>query len=151
MHNIYTRALRGAQINSNHLLLVGINLSGLWTPFVLSRGGFAHMHNAQRKKKKKKNVFPPTPIFPKFVLDAAILARKRGRGGVSAFQVDPRCGTAYAPRSEPCAPRGRPNQPLHIHFKILILCHAVPALTETLSHHPSLPFRLVPIPLSHIL
>ncbi len=41
---------------------------------------FSHV---QRKKKGS-----PAPIFPKFVRDAAILARKRGRGGASALQVD---------------------------------------------------------------
>jgi hypothetical protein len=41
--------------------------------------------------REKKNASPagPTPIFPRFVLDAAILARKRGRGGEAGEDENP--------------------------------------------------------------
>jgi hypothetical protein len=64
-HNIYHTRSPGV-----HSLLVGINLSA----------GLLSSLGVRTCPEEKKNA-SRTPIFPKFVLDAAKLARKRGRGG----------------------------------------------------------------------
>jgi hypothetical protein len=82
--------------------------------------------------REKKNACP-APISPKFVLDAAILARKRGRGGKD---------------ENPVAVQLMPPDQSHARLEVstsiedLDLCR--PALTERYhTPHPSLPFRLV--------
>ena len=41
------------------------------------------------REKKTPPLQSSTPIFPRFVLDAAILARKRGRGGEAGEDENP--------------------------------------------------------------
>ncbi len=81
-HNIYTLSpgVQSKSLTSSHHL-VGINLSEPLSSFQRT----LHVGVLTCPEKKKGS---PAPIFPKFVRDAAILARKRGRGGASALQVD---------------------------------------------------------------
>lgn len=125
-----TRALRGVQ-SQKYLcrtdepcpLLVGINISG--PLFVLC----AHA------QVKKKTASPP-PIFPKFVLDAAILARKRERGGEGEDEEPPLRYSLFPQIRAMRASRSMNRASI----QDLDLCR--PALTETLSTPlPTVSFR----------
>ena len=66
------------------------------------------------ESKKKRPPPTGTPISPKFVLDAAILARKRRRGdGCVRFKwTETPLRTAYAPdQSHTCVARLEVNEP----------------------------------------
>jgi hypothetical protein len=89
-----TRALRGCNQESTFaFVLVGINLSGPLSSF----GG---VRTCPERKKKP----PDVPLFFRNLCLVLLYLHTSEGVGVRTSSREPRCGTAYAPRSEPCAP-----------------------------------------------